>query len=462
MDDPTYKANRISSKELEDELLKFTTKSDKVQGPLTKRAEEVQKNDVEVNITECTKSRVNKVVLPEYHELTQSESSSSFGESDSDFENVDTSSDSEALANFCGESALDFDGFGDNLRRKKLTAHWRSFIQPIMWRCKWTELQIKKLQTLTQKYDRKLEVHNKRKQIQSEDSPLIDGVKSLPFSHTEARVDLVKRKKRRMIETTTDVTEYMSQHNLFSYYENKKSSTESALVSNVPTNSEIITTQRADIDDEFWANDDLSSFIAGDGDNFLEGVLRKIELLQSQAGRLRIRVDRILSENAKTIFFADNLSLPAPFHASHANNGEGMAIGTHDASQLISECNMGDVLLPDNIAITNHGIGVCNANANIDHARSADSHRNVKDGALVYNRRVKEEMNNFEEVIINPIEKPPLFKDVSVKTAKPPVPDEPNLHIDDQPPRKIRSVTTSKRKRGRKKSARLRTRRTSG
>ncbi|KAL6495350.1 hypothetical protein OROGR_029913 [Orobanche gracilis] len=441
MDDPTCKANGIFAKELEDEPMEFTIKSDRVQGPLTKRAEEVQKNDVEVNITECTKSMVNKVVLPEYHDLTQSESSSSFGESDSDFENGDTLSDSEALADFCGESALDFDGFGDNIRRKKLTAHWRSFIQPIMWRCKWTELQIKKLQTLAQKYDRKLEVHNKRKQIQSEDSPLIDGVKSLPFSRTESRVDLVKRKKRRMIETTTDVTEYIEQEEFY---------------------RECLNTQRANIDDEFWANDDLSSFIAGDGDNSLEGVLRKIEFLQSQAGRLRSRADRILTENAEKILFADNLSLPAPFHASHANNGEGMAVGTHDASQLISEYNMGDVLLPDNIAITNHGNGVRKANANIDHALSADAHRNVKDGALVDNWRVKEEMNNFEEVIINPIEKPPLLKDVSVKTANPPFPNEPKLRIDDQPPRQIRSVTTSKRKRGRKKSVRRRTRRTSG
>ncbi|GFQ06543.1 hypothetical protein PHJA_002798300 [Phtheirospermum japonicum] len=469
MEVSTYKAaNGIFAKELEDELMKFTVKSEDhgVQGPLVKPTEEVKKkndSNVEVNITECTKSTGNLPVPPESQDLTESEGSSSFDESDSDFENVDASGKFEALSGFCGDvaSALDFDGFGDNFRRKKLTAHWRSFVQPIMWRCKWTELQIKKLQSLAQQYDRELEAHSKRKQIQLEGPALTDGVKSIPFSRTNAVNDLVRRKKRRMTEATTDLAEYMSCHNLFSYYENKKSSTEGASVSNLPR---ISATQKVNADDEFWANEDLSSFLTGDGDNCLEDILRKIEFLQSQAGQLRIRVDRVISENAEKIFSADKLSLRMPFDASSANNNDrdGMDVGTYIASQLMSEYNMADELVPES-AVTNHGGDVSNANANIDHARFAHTYRNVEDGALIDNRRVKEEMNNFDEVIINPtIEKPVARKDIAS-----PVMDEPNLPTDDQPPSKIRSIAKitaprSKRKRGRKKSARRRTRRSTG
>lgn len=104
------------------------------------------------------------------------------------------------------------------IRKKKLTTHWRSFIHPLMWRCKWVELQIKKLQSQAQHYDRELEAYNKQKQTQLDNSTTIDGVKSLPFSRKNARPDIFKRKKRRRTEATMDVAAYMSRHNLFSCY----------------------------------------------------------------------------------------------------------------------------------------------------------------------------------------------------------------------------------------------------
>ncbi|KAL3613692.1 hypothetical protein CASFOL_041766 [Castilleja foliolosa] len=464
MEVPAFKAsaNGIFDKELEDELMKFTAKPDDkgVQGPLVKQTEEVKKNDnvVEVDITDCTRLNGNIPVPPESQDLTESEGLSSFDESDSDFENVDDSGNSEPLSGFCGDvaSAHDFDGFGDNFRRKKVTAHWRAFIEPIMWRCKWTELQIKKLESLAQKYDRELEAHNKLKQIQLEGPTLIDGVKSVPFSRTNAVNDLFKRKKRRMTEATKDVAEYMSCHNLFSYYENKKNPTEGGSISNfpkisvyfvlrnVPRNSPNMQgVQKVNSDDEFWATtDDLSTFISGDGDDGFEDIFRKIEFLQSQAGQLRIRVDKVINDNADKIFFSDKLSLRMPFEASSANNDDrdGMAVGTYIASQLMSEYNMADEILPES-AVTNHRDVVPNAN--------------VEDGALIDNRRVKKEMNNFDEVIINPtIQGPVARKDI---VSASPEMDEPDVPADDQQPSKI-TAPRSKRKRGRKKSTRHRTR----
>lgn len=83
-----------------------------------------------------------------------------------------------------------------------------------MWRCKWIELQIKELQSQALKYDRELAVYDQRKQ-----NFTIEGfdAKSLPFSR-QLRNKVMTRKKRKRVEETVDVTSYMSQHNLFSYY----------------------------------------------------------------------------------------------------------------------------------------------------------------------------------------------------------------------------------------------------
>ena len=88
-----------------------------------------------------------------------------------------------------------------------------------MWRCKWIELQIKELQSQALKYDRELAEYDERKQCEFECSKL-EGIdaKSLPYSSQISRSKVMKRKKRKRLESTIDITSYMSQHNLFSYF----------------------------------------------------------------------------------------------------------------------------------------------------------------------------------------------------------------------------------------------------
>lgn len=100
-----------------------------------------------------------------------------------------------------------------------MTAHWRKYVHPLMWRCKWIELQINKLQSQALKYDRELAEYDKRKEFEfgsfmSENF----NSKSLPFTCQMQRNKVMKRKKRKRVEETTDVASYMSHHNLFSYY----------------------------------------------------------------------------------------------------------------------------------------------------------------------------------------------------------------------------------------------------
>lgn len=86
-----------------------------------------------------------------------------------------------------------------------------------MWRCKWIELQIKEFQSQALKYDRELAEHEQRKQIDTFAEEGFDA-RSRPFLGCTQSKKVMKRKKRRRVEEMTDITSYMLQHNLFSYY----------------------------------------------------------------------------------------------------------------------------------------------------------------------------------------------------------------------------------------------------
>ena len=103
-------------------------------------------------------------------------------------------------------------------RKKKLTNHWRNFIRPLMWRCKWTELRIKEMELQALKYARELAAYDQRKQP-GFDQFTFEGLgsKSLPFSSQCFKKKTIKRRKRKRVEDTTDLTSYMSKHHLFSY-----------------------------------------------------------------------------------------------------------------------------------------------------------------------------------------------------------------------------------------------------
>lgn len=105
-----------------------------------------------------------------------------------------------------------------NYRKKKLTDHWRNFIRPLMWRCKWTELRIKEIESQALKYSKELAEFDQRKCMGPDPLTLEEiGSKSLPFSSHQYRSKAKKRRKRKKVEDTTDIGSYMSHHYLFSY-----------------------------------------------------------------------------------------------------------------------------------------------------------------------------------------------------------------------------------------------------
>lgn len=81
----------------------------------------------------------------------------------------------------------------------------------------------------------------------------------------------------------------------------------------------------------------------------------------------------------------------------------------------------------------------------------------AEDYLLIDNTRVKEEMNNFEEVEIQAIQKPLVLNDGSGSTI-PPLPADADQANDDQPPPKLRSISKltapkTRRKRGKRKGS---------
>ncbi|XP_042001984.1 uncharacterized protein LOC121751329 [Salvia splendens] len=181
-----------------------------------------------------------------------------------------------------------------------MTAHWRNFIHPIMWRCKWAELRIKEFESQASKYARGVSVIDRGKHMLLY-KPTVEqlGSKSLPFPLQRHRRRPMKRRKRKRVENTIDIASYMSNHILFSERENKRPD-----LDGVPTweNNDKHTGNR----DEFGLDDDYS--FHEENDNILEHILRKIELVHTRIHKLRTQLDVVLINNASRFSSSENLS----------------------------------------------------------------------------------------------------------------------------------------------------------
>ncbi|XP_028112331.1 uncharacterized protein LOC114310516 isoform X2 [Camellia sinensis] len=140
--------------------------------------------------------------------------------------------DAEVLSDLHGDasSAFPFNGYGEDfrMRRKRLTPHWRTFIRPLMWRCKWVELQIKNFESQALKYDGELAEFNRRKLFELDNCSL----------------------------------------------------------------EVILAEKSINVNDEFGVNDELLSHEFRDGDNSLEQILLKLGILQSQISKIKSRLHK--------------------------------------------------------------------------------------------------------------------------------------------------------------------------
>ncbi|XP_024024646.1 uncharacterized protein LOC21403300 isoform X2 [Morus notabilis] len=314
--------------------------------------------DVDVDITGSRNP--SNIALAETEDPNATEYSSSFDGTADDNENCSGFSEGEVESQFFGDNGFgsSFDAFGGlfQIRKKKLTNHWRNFIRPVMWRCKWMELRIKEIDSQALKYSREMEAYDQAKQGFHQFTP--DGFcsKSWPFLSQYNGKKAMKRRKRNRVEDTPDLTSYMSQHNLFSYLENKRPDPDSTLLADDFGNA--ATEKIADCNDKH-GTDDCTSFEFRDGDSSMEHVLWKIETLHSRVKKLRGQIDMVISKNAAKFSSSENLSLLAPLDvqtssahspAFSAGNGDEISPGAmYATSQHLTDYNIGDLVLPESV-----------------------------------------------------------------------------------------------------------------
>ncbi|KAL9233158.1 hypothetical protein vseg_008188 [Gypsophila vaccaria] len=320
--------------------------------------------EAHVDVTELTNSSAIK--LPEASDPNatdvSSENSSSFGDTLPRSEVTSVTSDAEVESEFRDETGLlgsTFDGYGGGafpLRKKKLSTRWRSFIRPLMWRCKWTELKIRELESQALKYTRELEQDDQTKMSELQQYASDFASKSFPYSGHSVRRKALKRRKRKLVENVTDISSYMSHHNLFSYLEDKKSDPDEAA------------TTEDDCDKEQYSKDDENGvsdeWLKNDEDS-MEEILRQIGTVQSQVLSLRNHLDTVMSKNGLKFSSSENLSLLSPDDGQtsaasspvfSAGNGDNMYIDDMYASHNLSEFDLDDLVVPECI-IPGYGYG---------------------------------------------------------------------------------------------------------
>ncbi|GMI93013.1 hypothetical protein like AT3G59670 [Hibiscus trionum] len=321
--------------------------------------------DVEVDIIGCTNN--NDTTPVKIEDLDETECSSSFADTTSDTDKCSGLSDAEVESQFIGDAAFasTYEPFSSvfHMRKKRLTSHWRNFIRPLMWRCKWAELRIKQIESQAGKYTRELSAYNQRKFSVIDQSSLEGfGSKSLPFSSQYNRKKAIKRRRRKRIEETTDIASYMSSHNLFSYFENRKTIPDCAYIADdFPNTAD--TDQHADCNDKSNINNDQLLFEFRDENNSLDQVLRRIEIVHTKVQKLRNQLDQVMSKNVSKFSSSENLSLlaacdaqtsSAPSPTISAGNGDTTSVGpSFNTTQQICEY-AGDMVMPAS-AISSYG-----------------------------------------------------------------------------------------------------------
>ncbi|XP_062090102.1 uncharacterized protein LOC133796551 [Humulus lupulus] len=376
--------------------------------------------EVEVDITEWKNNSDMRLAEREDPEAT--EYSSSFQDTASEAENCSGFSEGEVESQFFGDNGFgsSFDAFGSvfQMRKKKLTNHWRSFIRPVMWRCKWTELRIKEIDSQVSKYARDLAAYDQGKHSRLEQITT-DGFcsKSLPFSRQYGRRKAMKRRKRKKVEDTTDATSYMSQHNLFSYLENKRSDPDSSSLAEEFGNA-VTTEQNVDCNDKLGTSDDWTSFEFRDSDASMEQVLCNIEKVHAWVQKLKGQIDTVMSKNAAKFSSSENLSLLAPLdvqtssaHSPAFSTGNADAVSAgpmYTENQHITDYDIGDLVLPESVVssfgeavsvpdIIESTVGLLSsADVTLHQPQFGDSSEDIVDNVLIHEEAAEGERSTFQ------------------------------------------------------------------
>ncbi|XP_010930339.1 uncharacterized protein [Elaeis guineensis] len=366
--------------------------------------------DQEVEILDCDDGFAIEKVKAEDPDAT--DYSSSFGGTiaGSDNESKLNQSDVEVDSGFGvmnGDPAV-FDGFNRVFKKKKVTAHWRKFISPLMWRCQWLELQMKELQSQSLKYDKELAAYKHEKELQMKMVELDGSVsRSVPLTSRSPKKQIMKRRKRKRNEDIADISSYMSNHHIFSYYENKKTETDGHSVDD----------DCGEQADENVRGTEDSEWLLGikGRDSSLEQILLNIEAVQSRVLKLKTHLNKVMCRYA-----AEISSYPPSYAQSHSGsprNNDGLPVGAIGTPpHHVSEYEMEDMVMPGS-AVSSYGdaaevdiiestVGLLSAaDGPLNQRQIRDLYKDSADDVLIDNQAAEEEFQNFGKVS-QPREKP--------------------------------------------------------
>ncbi|KAK7386131.1 hypothetical protein VNO78_26118 [Psophocarpus tetragonolobus] len=374
--------------------------------PIKKLSSACGDEDVDVDIVGC--SNLGKAFVVEDSWKNAPECSSSFGDTVSCVYNVSSFSDTEVESRLDEPFSSTCDDWSESCKARKkrmtkcLTGHWRRFIRPISWRCKWIELQMKQLQSQTRKYEKELAMYDyNTKQLYFANLTL-DGsnIKSVPISGRMLVNKVMKRNKRKRVEEKCDITSYMSNHSLFSYHE-KTGCTADTCSKDF---HDIGIGGDNDSNKEFKPNEEFSYGEYENIDESLDYIIQQIEAIQAQVQQLKTRTNTVISENCGKFCSITQLSMPGP---SDRFNDFGMRSPTftgngstfpssfpHSSSQFQSKFHMEDFLMAGNASASRERI--------IPYIETTNRHRLddsqedcAKYEVLIQNQAFEEEWHDF-------------------------------------------------------------------
>ncbi|KAI3791044.1 hypothetical protein L2E82_04595 [Cichorium intybus] len=275
-----------------------------------------------------------------------------------------------------------FDEFGGafRVRKKKLTSHWRNFIRPVMWRCKWAELKIKQFESQALQYTKTIAAYDQTKHLANQSIPEGFTSRSMPFTCQGHHSKLMKRRKRVRVEDTTDAKLYMSKHILFSYHESRKSDPDGASITE-DFDDPVLTGQKATSQEEGGFEEHSKwSFVEDKDDNEMEQILGKIEIAQTRVHKLKSQLDLLISENQNVAVANAQTSTVRSPTFSTCNNGGGScdnAVSSYAHAQPfhIPDIIESTVALPSSLHVTHH------------HSQVADSSENIVDNMVVHSNQ---------------------------------------------------------------------------
>ncbi|KAG6488270.1 hypothetical protein ZIOFF_057029 [Zingiber officinale] len=255
----------------------------------------------EIDIVNCTDDIDDKAL--EIDDLDATECSSSFGDTFSGSENeLKQENGGMEVDSPLVPSNVDpavFDLLNKDFRKKKVSAHWRKFISPLTWRCQWLELHMKQFFSQASMYDKELTMYKHGKELQSKIIELDNSVsRSVPFTSRNNWKSSMDRRKRKRTEDKDGISSYMSNHAIFSYYENKRTDSDSHSVDD-------------DCEDYNIISNDDNEWLLGlkGGDNSLEQILLNIEAVKSRILKLKIQLDNVIFRDVREIPSPSNLSM---------------------------------------------------------------------------------------------------------------------------------------------------------